>query len=276
MPDKNLSEFNEKPDMSKVFTYEEKEIARIQPESQWTEEMKAKLKASETKQPYEPSELAIPKATKTSGGVIRGDEKERMELMEPPVPHYVPGTLADYALIDRFKLVKGIDYYVIGDKAIFQKEGLLKLVPLVRVDGYGISHEVREMIDDPQYKRVTIRAWIGAKDDPIRIAEATCDWRSDLNEASVILLALKNKRIEPTEVLMVEGRFTLDWLKHPNLIQDLLRNNIFALRITEGKALRRAWSELIGVTTIQEQEIKSMTDEVKMIQTKEKEGRTLA
>lgn len=218
-----------------------------------------------------PTELARPKPTTTTKGeLVRGDEIKKGEIMSPaPAPavtYFTPGTLTDTALIARYKLVENIDFYRIGNKAIFQKEGLLKLLPLVRVDGYGVSHEVAELIDEPNYKRVKIRAWIGPKDNPIRVAEATTDWRSELNEADIILKALKNNQVSESALIEKEGNYSIDWLKHPALLQKFLRNNVFALRITEGKALRRAWAILAGVTTVPLSEIKVLTDEIEHVQ----------
>ena len=207
-----------------------------------------------------PSELARPQPPTTTKGEIMSPAPA------PAVTYFTPGTLTDTALIERYKLVQGIDFYTIGTKAIFQKEGLLKLLPLVRVDGYGVSHEVAELIDEPNYKRVKIRAWIGPQANPIRVAEATTDWRSELNEASIILQALKNKQVSESALIAKEGTYSIDWLKHPALLQKLLQNNVFALRITEGKALRRAWAILAGVTTVPASEIKTLTDDIEQVQ----------
>ena len=232
----------------------------------------------------EPKTNPEPESTKPSRSTVEPMDKEKEaklgELMpqQPerlPTSFYQPGTLTDAGLIERYKLVENIDYYIIGNKAVFQKEGLLKLIPLVRVNGYGVSHEIVEMVDEPDYKLVRVRGWIGPKEDPIRVAEATTDWRLDLDEAATILFALNKGKITPSDLVRTDaGRWAIrNWDMHYDLMRQMLQKFVFALRTTEGKALRRVWAILAGVTTIPVSEIQALSEEVEIIQQEERDHR---
>lgn len=230
----------------------------------------------EPKKKEEPESLPVPAEKK---------EETAIEPAERPLYELARRKEMELELIREFELRPRIDYYEIGGKQIFTKEGLSKFMPFITIGGYKVNYKVAHMIDEPLYKRVRVRAWLGPEDTPIQVAEGTCDWREDLAWNETILDKVgktlkkqrENKQLDPKRDLLPEdvefdpetGQVQIkDEVKRYYVTIDHLRKRIFALRVTEGKAIKRGISHITGLSTTSKKEMKAIEAEARVLHEK--------
>lgn len=215
------------------------------------------------------------------------DERTEDSLLEPElIPdqkfELVRTKGMELGLIKRFKLIQKIDYYEIAGKMIFTKEGMGKFMPFLTIDGYKVSYKVVEVIDEPNYKYVRVRSFLGPEDQPIQMAEGSCDWREENSWQETIAEKIKktldaekyNNRVDPNRELFPNdidynpetGKVVIiDTKKQFYIAYDHLRKRMFALRVAEGKAIRRAFSHLTGLSSTSSEELNYMETEAKIL-----------
>jgi len=263
--DKQLTEIRDKKSPS-LLNYFRKKI---------TKKEKAPMnetKAEEKPEAEEPKQLPEPTA----------EEETTIEPAEKLMYDLVRQRGMELELIRAFELRPQIDYYEIAGKKIFTKEGLSKFMPFILINGFKVSYKVVHMIDEPLYKRVRVRAWLGPEDAPIQVAEGSCDWREELAWGETILdkvgktLKKQGKRTpldEKRDLLPQDIEYDpetgqtqiKDETKRYHITIDHLRKRIFALRVTEGKAIRRAFSHLTGLSSATKKEIDTIEAEARVL-----------
>jgi hypothetical protein len=191
----------------------------------------------------------------------------------------------ELGLIKKFKLTQGIDFYDLYGKKVFTKEGMSKFMPYLTIDGFKVSYKVVQVIDEPNYKYVRVRCFLGPEEAPVQMAEGSCDWREETSWQETIsekikrTLELKKQKKEPDKnrSLMPEdidfdpetgAAIIREQNKQFYIAYDHLRKRLFALRVCEGKAIRRAFSHLTGLSSTSSEEMEVMQAEAKLINEK--------
>lgn len=182
----------------------------------------------------------VPSAYKTTLEAL----KERNQHDNKLITHNIP-------------LEQDIDYYMYGKKAILGKEGIMKLA-----SGKGISTDVLIEVDEPKYKKVRVTAWYFGENGNKTQAIDYCDWDWDVCYMRTIIKAVEKKKI-PKEDIIYKGKDIVGVADRSlvKLASYFVDAREFALRTVIGKAKRRCWGELLGITTASKKELELMREQ---------------
>ena len=143
-------------------------------------------------------------------------------------------------------LVPGLHFYVVRGRKRWTKEGLMMLL-----DSYGIVNTDVTII---QFDRDDILVRVTASTRDGRRAVQFKDWHRSHAHSRVLLQALEKNRLHPNDVRVgSDGSIIVTNDSRQLFVAGLLaEEDEFALVKTIGKAKARAWSELIGTSTVED------------------------